>query len=440
MRIRSIHLRWGTAALCTALLMTGGYWWWHRGQYVERAQNVPEMFARSDYVGPLWWHKWFDRHAKYLESRRDWLISPFERIRGVGFSSSAAPDLTPLVGNPDLEIISFEGCFLSNTNLSPLQSLPQLRSLDLSDSSVTDDQLQALAGCLQLEQLNLAGTRISHRGFAALKNCLRLSVLSLRDTAVDDAALAEVANLSGLKSLSCKAKEGELSDRGLESLTSLSNLKCLILSGKGITDRGMKSLAQLPALEDLTLSTTSVTGDGLKELARSSSLKILTFSSTGGIKEQDLLGLSHIHNLDELHVSVERISPAWQQTLQGLASLKHLAISFRFSILDADGVKNLASSSSLEGLSLLHPTITDQGAAEFARFASLKHLRVATFMRLPDEQWALIKKPLLHLTEQPPRYPRRHSDRDRELGESTAKVKNPFSTRDEFRFKSYMDP
>jgi hypothetical protein len=61
----------------------------------------------------------------------------------------------------------------------------------------------------------------------------------------------------------------EITDDGLQHLSSLTNLKCLSLSGTHVSDDGLKHLSGLTNLEYLFLVNTQVTDDGVKMLQES---------------------------------------------------------------------------------------------------------------------------------------------------------------------------
>lgn len=75
-------------------------------------------------------------------------------------------------------------------------------------------------------------------------------------------------------------KKTAVSDKGMETVATMLNLRKLMLNETKVTDAGVKTIAVLPNLESLSLFGTAVTDKGIVELAKASSLKKVYLSNT----------------------------------------------------------------------------------------------------------------------------------------------------------------
>ena len=112
---------------------------------------------------------------------------------------------------------------------------------------------------------------------------LRITLTDLKDfdyavlTTHPDTAVLQMAN-------------EDVTDRTLEYLKDMTQLRSLDLNGTQITDQGLRTLAQLPRLRELRLARTKISDDGFKEyLAPKESL--LKVDLTGRGQRQDQTGL-----------------------------------------------------------------------------------------------------------------------------------------------------
>ena len=130
----------------------------------------------------------------------------------------------------------------------------------------------------------------------------------------------------------------QATDDDLVSLQSMSNLKKLSLSGKGIKGDGLKFLKGLSKLQNLNLAGTAVGDDGLKHIAGLAAIEVLSLPPT-----------------------------ATNRGLATLKSLKHLRqLSLSSGITDV----GLGQLRDLKGLEDIGPLtwVTDEGMADLGRF------------------------------------------------------------------------
>jgi hypothetical protein len=111
----------------------------------------------------------------------------------------------------------------------------------IASTDATDARLKELAAVLTpVTQLNLENRHVTDRGIEHLKGLVELRCLVLNDT--------------------------QLTDDGLEHLKGLSQLQVLSLDNTRVTDSGLIHLKALAHLQSLYLQRTHVTEGGVKEL------------------------------------------------------------------------------------------------------------------------------------------------------------------------------
>src|SRR5262249_54373242 len=102
---------------------------------------------------------------------------------------------------------------------------------------------------------------------------------------VTDAGLVTIARLKALRELDLSQTRNthrpRITDRGMASLRSLTQLQSPRLAGCDITDAGLAHLSGLAQLEELDLSDTAITDTGLVHLKGLARLKSLDLTNTG---------------------------------------------------------------------------------------------------------------------------------------------------------------
>ncbi len=158
--------------------------------------------------------------------------------------------------------VDLRGSWVTDSDLPQLAALPQLTQLDLSLTRITDHGLQQLKSAPGLVELNLYyAEQITDEGMAALKGWQKLKRLNLRGTKITDTTLEHLSNVTTLEALDIGF--AQITDVGLDRLTALPNLKELVIGGNKLTDTGLQALRQLPTLTSLSLGGTQRTDSGL---------------------------------------------------------------------------------------------------------------------------------------------------------------------------------
>jgi Leucine-rich repeat (LRR) protein len=319
----------------------------------------------------------------------------------------------------------------------PIGRLTGLRILSLESSGITDIGMECLRPLRSLTALELTQSSIGPRGLAVLKELPALEHLDL-STAVTDAGLKEVAQASGLRSLHIAngtmwgpglaelAKlprleqlciwESDLSDRHIQHLEGLTNLKVLAFwyVGGALTDSSLASIARLKGLEELrfAMSSPKFTPAGVAHLKDLKNLRLVDFGEftwitpagqqygdevarqlagisglesilgIGCLSSEGMKVLSTMANLKRLNATLKdaRIGypgPTGLSYLANLRSLEELNISTGDPLADND----LAAMESLTGLKKLVifcPSVSDKGMASIGKLRQLENLTLMT--------------------------------------------------------------
>ncbi len=205
--------------------------------------------------------------------------------------------------------VDLRSSWVTDSDLAEVAKIPNLKTVDLSLSRVTDRGLRALRPAAQsIASLNLYFAElITDEGLSIIKGSKHLKRLNVRGTKATDTTLEFVSSVPTLESLDIGY--AEITDVGIDRLTSLTNLRELTIGGNKLTDAGVHLLRQLPQLTyldvggsqrtDSGLWSVSLTDVGVESIATLSELKELRMAGTGvsGRSLEKLKGLNKLERL-----------------------------------------------------------------------------------------------------------------------------------------------
>ncbi len=238
----------------------------------------------------------------------------------------------------------------------------------------TDDM--ALFGRLEhpfsLYLYQLVGTR--DEGVAHLANSPHVINLLIRERkgGITDRTLEYVGTMTNLKSLELGSPR--LTDAGVRHLAKLRHLTTLALSGGSITDNALTTIGTLSQLQSLDLRQTAVRGAGLRHLRELPQLKSLrlTYTKISATAAQEIGQLSQ---LESLSLPDSEVGDRELEAMTGLASLVSLDLA-RGRITDS-GVKHVAAFTGLSTLALQGTQVTDEGLKTLGTMNQLINLGLA---------------------------------------------------------------
>lgn len=123
-----------------------------------------------------------------------------------------------------------------------------------------DETLIALASLpTGIRRLCLCNTRVSDTGIASLASLTDLVDLNVSATAATDIGVAHIVNLTALEVLDLSYTD--ITDRALKVLSVFPRLNCLRIRGTQATPEGLRHLLNLPVLRDIDASRLQGNGD-----------------------------------------------------------------------------------------------------------------------------------------------------------------------------------
>jgi internalin A len=231
--------------------------------------------------------------------------------------------------------IDLHASWVTDSDMGALAALPSLTRLDLSMTRITDRGLLELKTASNLTDLNLYYCElVSDQGIAVLKGWQHLKRLNLRGTKITDSTLQFLNRLTSLEVLDIGF--AQVTDSGLAQLNALSNLKELSIGGNKLTDAGLQALRQMPALANLDLSgaqrtdsglwSVSLTESGLDTISTLKELRHLRLNGVA-ISPRGLQKLKGLNKLERLDLQAcNRINDDALPPLESLPALKVLDV------------------------------------------------------------------------------------------------------------------
>lgn len=230
-----------------------------------------------------------------IDDRQLAMLAPLTSLRSIHLSDCEITDngLEQLAQFRNLEILNLTNTCITDAGLARLKALPKLSSLDLQLTDVTDAGLATLTELPRLSRVDVCLTAVTA---AAAKRFIAARPSVLLEYGASDALLARqlmnrrtvtfgaggiiqsrgiAVSPRPLKRLHAHGRYPfgagivTVTDAGLRSLASLTELQQLDLHDTAVTDGGVPLLSTLKALKTLDLRGTKVTEQGIADLARS---------------------------------------------------------------------------------------------------------------------------------------------------------------------------
>ncbi|MDQ3814506.1 MAG: hypothetical protein M3347_11215, partial [Armatimonadota bacterium] len=205
-----------------------------------------------------------------------------------------------LKGLTALSELALGGMGLSNRAMDDLSQFPSLKRLHLLYDDAGDAGIASLGSLRSLDYLGLVGIDVTEAGIAGLKD-LSLKGLSLEGCQkVDDKALAHLTEMKTLLQLEIPGTA--VTDAGITSmLDSLDKDKIEILwiGGTKATNRILEQIAGMPELRELDLAALPITDNALRTLQSLPRLRLLHLMGTK-ITDQGVPFLAKLKSLRKL--------------------------------------------------------------------------------------------------------------------------------------------
>ena len=187
----------------------------------------------------------------------------------------------------------------------------------------TDPTLRGIGKHQTLAGLGLDGSGVTEKGLEEVGTLPNLKVLTLSVTNVGDAGLKHVGRLTTLTALA--ANTVKATDAGLAHLKGLTNLTWLNLWGNGLQRPG-PVLAGFPRLRVLRVGATAAPGETVRALGNLKDLRELhLFLDREDPRDDSLAGVKDLKSVERLTLDVP-VSPGDVEHFKGLTGLKYLKL------------------------------------------------------------------------------------------------------------------
>jgi hypothetical protein len=190
----------------------------------------------------------------------------------------------------------------------------------LDNRQFTDECCSYLAKFPYARTLILRGQQATDAGLSLLSSHPSLKEIYLFDAvSITDAGIASLSKLGKLRDLLVSG--ARLTDDSLASISRSTNLESLALTPDQqfdkqlFTNRGLELLGQMTQLKKLDLTNSNITDDGLRHVSLMRELEILSIQSTG-ITDAGLVHLESLPKLTRLWTSNSKITKVGLERLQ----------------------------------------------------------------------------------------------------------------------------
>jgi hypothetical protein len=256
---------------------------------------------------------------------------------------------------------------LTNADFSNVARLTKCRSFDFDNTPLADAHLALFAG-RPIEFLTVAGTQITDRGMATVGTLTQLNDLFLNRTSITDTGLEHLRGHPSLTKLT--AQIDGVTPASASLLRSLSALEEIGLSQ--MNDDAMRAVAT-PSLRTCWFNQSEIGAAGLSALANETQIESL-FLGLSTIATGALSALVAAESLVNLMLSRTSVGDDDVADIARIPSLGALDLS-RTSLTD-EGVRHLAACRTLQGLDLSGTAVTDAGMAALIELPFLTNVKV----------------------------------------------------------------
>jgi hypothetical protein len=306
-------------------------------------------------------------------------IAPHRKLQRFFANGTAITDkaLVAFKGMKELQSLNLDSSEVTGSGLANLTSCPKLTALSLHNTPLTDEAMPHIGACRALTFLNLGWTAITTQGLAHLASLNRLETLSIDRLTIGTGGLDFLASLKQLNSLDLATSQLDSAawpkvgnNLGLITL----NLVSTKIGTALLSDRDLQVLAPLRNLRILFISSTDVLGIGFASMSQCKKLEALTIEGESMLTDEGLgIAVKSFPSLTQLGFS-GTITAASMPFLANLKRLRTLQLSGN-SISDS-AINAIPILGGLEVLRLDCPSVTSTVAAALARQVTLSHLEI----------------------------------------------------------------
>lgn len=263
---------------------------------------------------------------------RTFLILAYATVSDTSWIQKAGGVVTSDSGGRVVSV-DLRSSFITDSDMPRLAELRDLKRLDISLTRISDRGLRTLKAAPAIENLNLYFAElVSDEGTAIFRNWKHLKRLNLHGTKITDSTLEILEGVPSLEWLDIGW--AQITDTGLDHLSSLTNLRALAMGGNKLTSASLQVLRQLPQLEYLDIGGTQrtdsglwsmlLTDDGVQAIASVTELRELRMAGTS-ITGRGIAMLKTLSKLERLNLQgCKRLGEDAAEALTGFRQLRNL--------------------------------------------------------------------------------------------------------------------
>lgn len=222
---------------------------------------------------------------------------------------------------------------IDDSALQLLGQIANLHEVNLTSTQVTDEGIRTLGRLVNLESLILTSTEVTGATFGSLENCRNLRELTLTSTPFSNEGMEFLPQFQLLDSL--KLDDTNITDEGMPALEGLHQMLLLNLQGTLVSDAGLKRIAHMTSLVELYLGGTipyegedyesPITDKGIESLRELTELRVLHLNDTQ-VTNACLTSLKKMTGLCELNVTDTYFSDDALKTLHRYENLQEVIV------------------------------------------------------------------------------------------------------------------
>ncbi|MBE0536639.1 MAG: hypothetical protein IH624_13315 [Phycisphaerae bacterium] len=263
----------------------------------------------------------------------------------------------------------------TNSTVKLLHVFPNLKGLYFGETNIKDLGLTQFEGMDRLEELELAGKLLTNEGLKSLRHLRSVRYLIIGGPFSDE-GFVHVQAMPALRTINVNTEH--FGDAALQALSRAPVLEAIGAHWmKEITDRGVDHLAQMKNLKKLDIASAEITPRSIPTLARMTTLEELNLGGKPYTDAQ-IAPLSALKKLRSVWMGAGTNSKLTDQTLVMLRDLplESLTISGEFT---DEGVKIVGTMHRLTDLGLMiaphmENKVTDRGIAHLSGLRNLEML------------------------------------------------------------------
>ena len=252
-----------------------------------------------------------------------------------------------------------------------LSKVPQF-DLDLNHTNITGAGLIVIRHW-KINRIELDSTKLNDAGMKNVCAVKSLKYLNLRDTRITDRGLSYITNLPELRSLNIENMK-KLTGAGLSGLNKDSKLSKLVASHSALKDEALQYLSRVKALQTLELGGTDITDRGLSYLRGMPNLSFLELSYCKGVHQAEVIKI--LDSCKSLHSLKLKALKFDSKIIPHLISLAPTRLQIADTGLKNEDIVKLARIPNLQEIDFSFNGVSEETFETFARLPNMQKIYI----------------------------------------------------------------